>query len=46
MEPDKCLGYRFFKYEDIINSKEVSKSCQALTKYVRKDLKRKKEVYD
>lgn len=28
MEPEKCLGYKFWKYNDTINSPELSESCK------------------
>lgn len=36
MEPDKCMGYKFFKYEDAINSDKVSESCKFLIKQIGK----------
>lgn len=32
MEPDKCLGYKFFKYEEAMKSDLVSESCKFLIK--------------
>lgn len=32
MEPEKCMGYKFFSYEEAINSNLVSKSCKFLIK--------------
>lgn len=37
MEPDKCMGYKFFDYEEIINSNCVSESCKFLTRSIKKD---------
>lgn len=39
MEPDKCQGYHFFTYEELINSKEVTESCKYLTKSIKKNIK-------
>ncbi len=36
MEPTKCLGYNFFKYQEIIKSDRVSASCKFLTKAINK----------
>ena len=30
MEPDKCMGYKFFTYEEAVNSSLVSESCRFL----------------
>lgn len=38
MEPEKCTGYRFFTYDDAINSELVSNDCKFLIKSV-KDIK-------
>lgn len=35
MEPDKCLGYKFFSYEEAINSPSVSKSSKYLIEKIR-----------
>ncbi len=35
MEPDKCQGYRFFKYDELMNSNLVTESC----KYISKNIK-------
>ncbi len=35
MEPDKCIGYKFFSYEEAINSCEVSVSCKYLIRSIR-----------
>ena len=32
MEPDKCIVYHFFEYEELMNSKLVTESCKHLTK--------------
>lgn len=32
MEPEKCLGYKFFTYDEAINSDLVSESCKFLIK--------------
>lgn len=32
MEPEKCLGYKFFTYDEAINSELVSESCRFLIK--------------
>lgn len=37
MEKEKCLGYNFFSYDDIINSNEVSNGSKFLTKSLRKE---------
>ncbi len=34
MEPDKCMGYKFFDYEEAINSSFVSESCKYLIKAI------------
>ena len=39
MEPDKCIGYNFFTYEDVINSELVSESCKYLIKSIRNNFK-------
>ena len=36
MEPDKCIGYKFFEYDDLINSEFVTESCKYLTKNIKK----------
>ena len=36
MEPDKCVGYYFFEYEELMNSKLVTESCKYLTKSLKK----------
>lgn len=35
MEPDKCIDYRFFKYEEAINSNLVTSSCKYLIKSIK-----------
>lgn len=35
MEPDKCLGYKFFTYEELLNSDIVTESCKYLIKSIR-----------
>ncbi|MCM1052817.1 MAG: NUDIX hydrolase [Ruminococcus sp.] len=39
MEPDKCLGYKFFAYEEALTSPLLSESCKFLIKEI-------KEKYD
>ena len=34
MEPDKCQGYKFFSYQEAIDSEVVTKSCKFLTKSI------------
>lgn len=34
MEPEKCMGYKFFSYEEAINSNLVSESCKFLIKAI------------
>ena len=36
MEPSKCMGYKFFSYDELINSNLVSESCKFLTKEIRR----------
>ena len=36
MEKDKCLGYKFFTYDELMNSKLVTESCKFLTKQINK----------
>ena len=36
MEPEKCMGYNFFSYEEAINSELVSESCKFLIKAINK----------
>lgn len=35
MEPDKCLGYKFFTYEESLNSNIVTESCKYLIKSIK-----------
>lgn len=35
MEPDKCKNYRFFQYEEAINSDFVTNSCKSLIKCIK-----------
>lgn len=35
MEPDKCLGYKFFTYKEVLNSDLVTESCKYLTKSIK-----------
>ena len=37
MEPEKCMGYKFFTYDEAINSKLVSESCKFLIKAINED---------
>lgn len=37
MEPDKCLGYKFFHYEEIMTSSLVSESCKYLKKCIKEE---------
>lgn len=39
MEPDKCVGYNFFTYEDAINSELVTESCKFLIKSIKSSSK-------
>ena len=34
MEPEKCMGYKFFSYDEAINSDLVSESCKFLIKAI------------
>lgn len=34
MEPEKCMGYKFFSYEEAINSNLVSEGCKFLIKAI------------
>lgn len=36
MEPDKCLGYKFFTYKEAIGSDLVTESCKYLIKNIKK----------
>ena len=35
-EPEKCMGYKFFKYEEVINSSLVTNSCKYISKNIEK----------
>lgn len=35
MEPDKCIGYKFFDYEEVLESNLVSESCKYLVKSIK-----------
>lgn len=35
MEPDKCLGYKFFSYQELLAADNVSASCKYLTKQIK-----------
>ncbi len=39
MEPDKCVDYNFFSYEDAINSELVTESCKYLIKSIKNNSK-------
>lgn len=39
MEPDKCLGYKFFNYKEAINSNLVTESCKYLIKSIKNNYK-------
>lgn len=39
MEPDKCMGYRFFSYIDALTSNEVTESCKCLIKNIKENFK-------
>lgn len=34
VEPEKCLGYKFFPYDEAINSEQVSSDCRYLIKSI------------
>ena len=36
MEPDKCMGYKFFTYDEAIKSNMLSESCNFLVKIMQK----------
>ena len=36
MEPDKCMNYKFFTYEEAINSNMVTKECKFLINNIKK----------
>jgi len=35
MEPDKCMGYNFFSYEEATNSDLVTENCKYLIKSIK-----------
>lgn len=35
MEPDKCMGYQFFSYNEVITSNLVTESCKFLSKSIK-----------
>ena len=35
MEPEKCIGYKFFEFDELINSDNVSESCKYLSKKIK-----------
>lgn len=37
MEPDKCIGYKFFHYDEVLESNLVSESCKYLTKSIKEN---------
>lgn len=39
MEPDKCMGYKFFAYNDALTSDEVTESCKYLIKRIKQNFK-------
>lgn len=39
MEPDKCLSYKFFTYEEAINTDLVTESCKYLIKSIKDNYK-------
>ncbi len=39
MEPDKCLGYNFFTYEEAISTDLVTESCKHLIKSIKDNYK-------
>lgn len=39
MEPDKCLGYKFFTYKEALNSNLVTESCKYLIKSIKNNYK-------
>lgn len=39
MEPDKCLGYKFFTYEEAISTDLVTESCKYLNKSIKDNYK-------
>ncbi len=40
MEPNKCKGYHFLTYPEIIDSKMVTESCKYLTKAIHQNYKK------
>lgn len=38
MEPDKCVDYRFFKYDEALASELVTDSCKYLTRCIKKHI--------
>ena len=34
MEPEKCMGYKFFSYKEAINSNLVSEGCKFLIRSI------------
>ena len=36
MEPDKCMGYKFFTYDEAVESNMLSESCNFLVKIMQK----------
>lgn len=42
MEPEKCMGYKFFKYEELINSELVTGSSKFLCKSIKDNYVNKK----
>lgn len=41
MEPGKCQEYKFFNYEEALNSQEVSEGCKYLIDSIQKNYKQK-----
>lgn len=39
MEPDKCLGYKFFEFSETQNSGLVTESCKYLIKSLKERIK-------
>lgn len=35
MEPEKCIGYNFFDYEELLSSQLVTNSCKELSRNIR-----------
>ena len=46
MEPEKCMGYKFFTYEEAVNSNLVSKSCRFLINAINKYEKLGEKKYE